>query len=224
MKDMHEVLTFYSIAYWIDGGTLLGAVRHRGLIPWDDDLDVCILKRDEERLLLAFPLLYKMGYSAIKMPFGYKVYRTNAPSIERRGWSHPFFDIFIIEQTDDILTYACHIGKPKRDGGSFFMKTAEVFPLKTYLFGPLAVKGPQDPTEYLQLWYGSDWNEVGYRDYDHSQEKSLKKIKVFLTDDMRKPALPGPLEQNFIVPDIQEWPLDFACATEYKQQDTVSLQ
>lgn len=83
VKKLLEVCEKHHLRIWADGGTLLGTVREHGYIPWDDDIDMAMLRPDYDKLVgLATkefepPFFFQCGYSEKVYPRGWARLRMN---------------------------------------------------------------------------------------------------------------------------------------------------
>ena len=51
LRDFKKITEENGLSFFISGGTAIGALRHGGFIPWDDDIDVCLPRGDYDRLI-----------------------------------------------------------------------------------------------------------------------------------------------------------------------------
>lgn len=110
LDDIKRVCDMHDIKWGISGGCALGAIRHKGFIPWDDDVDIVFPRQEFEKFRKVYPKEKKSQYEFL-CPGDEKYYihlprifdtNTTAELIQRleRG-KGLFIDIFILENTYD---------------------------------------------------------------------------------------------------------------------------
>jgi len=83
LKIILKTLDKHKIKYYLDFGTLIGAMRENALIPWDDDIDISLINEDEYSKM---PLVLK----EIKKQYGYRIYlHTFESAFKKHKKKHP---------------------------------------------------------------------------------------------------------------------------------------
>lgn len=91
LRDTVRVLEQNQIPYCLICGTLLGAVRHKGFIPWDDDVDLVLPRSSYERFAALYPAQCAEGFFLDKTD-------TWVPRVRRQGGGAlAFVDLFILD-------------------------------------------------------------------------------------------------------------------------------
>lgn len=144
MYKFDQICEEHDIKYFAVAGTLLGAVRHKEMIPWDDDIDVGILEDDYSKYGLKAHGIEKTNTG--KITFAH-ILNSN---VKRNS---VFIDIFFMKPIGgDKYVYS----NPEAEQtwpNEFFYKH-ELFPLKKYKFKDITINGPVAYTLYCERAWG----------------------------------------------------------------------
>lgn len=113
LLDLDAICKEHNIEWWLSSGTLLGAARHKGFIPWDDDIDIVMLRKDYKRLekilhkMESEKYVYQSMRSDIEYVNTFGKFRKRDGEVKITGGRYrylkfkgQFIDIFCIEKTN----------------------------------------------------------------------------------------------------------------------------
>ncbi len=111
LKKFADFCKINNLRYYLAGGTLLGAIRHKGYIPWDDDIDICMPRKDYEFLIKNFKNLKNIQLKSnllgnLDLPFTKLVdinTIVNSKFDESENNEHLWIDIFPVDGLPDNL-------------------------------------------------------------------------------------------------------------------------
>jgi hypothetical protein len=159
LSDVSEVFHFHNLEYFISFGTLLGSVRHKGLIPWDTDIDLVVPLKNKENILatLQESLGDKYWIQVTKEDCiageSIRVYLSHTNTLH--------IDIFYyIEELESLV-----FGYNRR-----FLKK-DISPLVLLPFYDMNLYAPKNYDEQLTLFYGKDYKTHAYRQWAWNKNK-----------------------------------------------------
>ena len=155
----HHLCEEVGVSYWLTYGSLLGAVRHEDIIPWDDDIDVAMTRLDLDKLWTHSTTAAEYG---LKFNYSDELHRIEFLKVQFSP--APYLDVFIME--DKKGKFICTEGERSKAELDYYYERHELYPLRDYQFGSLTVKGPADPVPFLVRSYGEDWR-VGKITHSH---------------------------------------------------------
>ena len=112
LKKLLEVCEKHNLRIWAEGGTMLGTVREKGYIPWDDDIDMAMLRDDYDKLQkiakeeFKAPFFFQSGYTDL-FPSGFSKLRMDGTAaiipyeINQNFHQGIFIDIFCYDAVPD---------------------------------------------------------------------------------------------------------------------------
>lgn len=156
LKRFDQVCHDHSIPYFIIGGTLLGSVRHKDFIPWDNDIDVGIIDTDLPRLNTIDLSKYGLKSDNFILQGKAKIRISENPSVD--------LDIFGYTRTGEHSSNSSKGEKidfsfmPSRsDWPTEYFYENELFPIQVkYQFGDMVLPGPFECIPYFERAWG-DW-------------------------------------------------------------------
>jgi len=155
IQFVDELFATAQIPYWISGGTLIGALRHEGFVPHDDDVDIECLRADFDAIAETASSRAADGRHPFFSGFVPSAGTWEGFPVAKLTFFGGDFevDVFprgdLMDEREDPL---CH-GK--------FPSKSEVFPRTRYQFHNINVWGPNRTAcrSYLDRLYGNDWRE-----------------------------------------------------------------
>ena len=139
--------------FYLGAGSMIGTVRHHGLIPWDDDVDIYV---KSEHMTTFLNNVMSLGLSVAWTAYDGnpkhtgKIFNASLPSISNQNThSYPFVDVFTVDCSDGLNCIEQSVYKR-----SFSIDS--IYPLKRRPFGRLSMPFPSKSENIVKEWYGSD--------------------------------------------------------------------
>lgn len=171
LRDLVMCLALHDVKYAAVNGTLIGAVRHKGIIPWDDDVDLAVLDVDEVKLLQLRKPLEELGLRMVRSWIGYRVFsplgRFKKDYYLSQDESYPFIDLFMFTRLTAENIYHWQQLYQRHYNPSEWFSGENWDNLIDYAFGDYSVKGFRQANEYLTRVYTENWKKPPEDYYSH---------------------------------------------------------